>query len=211
MLTRAVAARALLPSFTCLAVLVSVMAAAQTPTTSELRPPTAVTATDQAERSRALFNEAAKVITHPRCMNCHPATERPLQGDDKRPHMPPVVRGEGGHGAAGAPCATCHTDTNVTLRERASYRSIPGNPRWHLAPAEMAWEGKSLGEICRQIKDPARNGGRDLKLLHEHMAEDDLVGWGWDPGAGRQPAPGNQKIFGDLIQAWIDTGAECPG
>ena len=30
---------------------------------------------DQAERSRALFNEIAKVITHPRCMNCHPAAD----------------------------------------------------------------------------------------------------------------------------------------
>jgi hypothetical protein len=41
----------------------------------------------------------------------------------------------------------------------------------------MAWEGKTPGEICRQIKDPARNGGRDLALLHEHVAKDDLVGW----------------------------------
>ena len=78
---------------------------------------------------------------------------------------------------------TCHTQRNFTLMERATYRSIPGHPRWMVAPIEMAWEGKSIGEICRQIKDPARNGGRDLALLHEHLAHDDLVAWGWQPGA----------------------------
>jgi hypothetical protein len=74
----------------------------------------------------------------------------------------------------------------------------------------MAWQGKSIGDICRQIKDPSRNGGRDLKLLHEHMAADDLVAWGWQPGEGRNPAPGTQELFGKLIQAWIDNGAQCP-
>jgi hypothetical protein len=69
------------------------------------------------------------------------------------------------------------------------------------APIEMAWEGKSIGEICRQIKDPNRNGGRDLSLLHEHLAHDDLVAWGWQPGAGRDPAPGSQALLGELIQA----------
>jgi hypothetical protein len=42
------------------------------------------------------------------------------------------------------------------------------------------------------------------------MAHDELVAWGWNPGAGRQPAPGNQKQFGEIIKAWIDAGAECP-
>jgi len=74
----------------------------------------------------------------------------------------------------------------------------------------MAWEGKSLGEICRQLKDKERNGGRDLALLQEHLAKDDLVAWGWDPGLGREPAPGSQEGVGQLTQAWIDTGAECP-
>jgi hypothetical protein len=42
------------------------------------------------------------------------------------------------------------------------------------------------------------------------MAEDSLVGWGWLPGTGRQPAPGTQKEFGELIKAWVETGAACP-
>jgi hypothetical protein len=88
--------------------------------------------------------------------------------------------------------------------------SIPGHPRWGLAPIEMASQGKTPGEICRQLKDPRRNGGRSLELLHEHAANDDLVAWGWHPGAGREPAPGTQELFGRLVQAWIDIGAECP-
>jgi len=92
----------------------------------------------------------------------------------------------------------------------ASFQSVPGHPRWALAPLSMAWEGKSLGEICRQIKDKDRNGGRDLALLHEHIAKDDLVAWGWNPGADREPAPGSQDIAGQLTKAWIDSGAECP-
>jgi hypothetical protein len=148
----------------------------------------------------------------PRCMNCHPAGDRPLQGNDQHLHQPPVARGPAGNGAPGNTCAGCHTENNFTLPLPAvNYASIPGHPRWGLAPREMAWEGKTVGQICEQLKDPARNGGRTLSLLHEHVASDDLVATGWNPGTGRDPAPGSQKILGDLIQAWIDTGAHCPG
>jgi hypothetical protein len=166
---------------------------------------------DRAARSRALFNEAAKVITSPRCMNCHPANDQPHQGDDRHVHQPLALRGEANNGVPGQHCTACHTDNNFPLSVgAASYQSIPGHPRWSLAPIEMACEGKSLGEICRQIKDPTRNGGRGLALLHEHMVKDDLVAWAWRPGAGRQAAPGSQEQFGSIVQAWIDTGAECP-
>ena len=97
------------------------------------------------------------------------------------------------------------------MGDNASYRSIPGHPRWGLAPIEMAWEGKSPGEICAQLKDRNRNGGRDLVLLHEHLAKDDLIAWGWNPGLGRQPVPGTQARLGELIQAWIDTRGKQAG
>jgi hypothetical protein len=42
------------------------------------------------------------------------------------------------------------------------------------------------------------------------MAEDSLVGWGWNPGTGREPAPGTQKEFGALAKAWVESGAACP-
>jgi hypothetical protein len=165
---------------------------------------------DKNARSRALFEEAAKVMTSPRCVNCHPAGDHPLQGDDEHPHNPIVFRGDADDGVPGLHCAACHTDRNVNVTGASTYDSIPGSTRWSLAPKQMAWQGKSVSEICQQVKDPQRNGGRDLKLLHEHMATDDVVAHGWDPGAGRVPAPGTQKAFGDLIQAWIDTGAVCP-
>lgn len=160
---------------------------------------------DNHERAVALFQEAGKVIQSPRCMNCHPATERPTQTDRMLPHQPLVVRGEGGMGAPGGlVCSTCHHEANFDPA------GVPGNPKWSLAPAEMAWQGKTLGQICVQIKDKERKGGRAMAALVKHMAEDDLVGWGWHPGAGRTPAPGTQKQFGDLIKAWADAGASCP-
>jgi hypothetical protein len=166
---------------------------------------------DKTARSVALFEEAGKVIQHPRCINCHPAGDRPLQGMTMHPHQPPVSRGEAGMGMPGMMCTTCHGAENVKIVGQAdTIRSIPGNPAWHLAPIEMAWEGKSLGEICEQIKDPARNGGKDLAGIVEHMAEDDLVGWGWAPGEGREPVPGTQQAFGELIAYWVETGAACP-
>ena len=160
------------------------------------------------ERSAAIFTEMGKVLLHPRCVNCHPRTDRPLQGDAMLPHNPPVVRGKDGHGAVGMECATCHGPANVTFANGKD--SIPGHPEWHLAPIEMAWEGKTLGQICQQIKDKRRNGGKTLAEIHEHNAHDTLVGWGWNPGIGRDPVPGTQAEFGALTKAWIDTGAVCP-
>jgi hypothetical protein len=157
-----------------------------------------------AQRSAALFVELGKVLTHPRCVNCHPAGDRPHQGDVSRPHQPPVERGGDGFGLAAMRCPMCH--------QRANFEPgrVPGNPFWHLAPREMAWEGKTLGEICAQIKDPARNGGRSLNAIVEHIASDSLVGWAWVPGSGRRPAPGTQKEAGALAAAWAETGAACP-
>lgn len=160
---------------------------------------------DGKQRAVALFAEAGKVIQSPRCLNCHPATERPTQTNSLRPHQPPVVRGVAGMGPPGGlACDTCHHDANFDAAR------VPGHPQWHLAPAEMAWQGRTLGQICAQVKDPARNGGKDLPALVRHMAEDSLVGWGWSPGADRTPAPGTQKAFGALIKAWVDAGAACP-
>lgn len=166
---------------------------------------------DPSARSVALFEEAGKVILHPRCVNCHPAGDRPLQGMDMQKHQPPVFRGESDIGMPGMMCGTCHGADNVEIvGQAADVKSIPGHPLWHVAPIEMAWEGKTLGEICVQIKDPERNGGKSLDEIVVHMAEDSLVGWGWRPGAGREPVPGTQEVFGELIRRWVADGAVCP-
>jgi hypothetical protein len=159
---------------------------------------------DEAARSRALFEEAGKVIQSSRCQNCHPVGQRPTQGDDMHPHLPLVVRGLDDQGAIAMRCITCHQTANFQPA------GVPGAPKWHIAPVAMAWQGKSLGAICEQIKDPARNGKRSLAQIHDHMAHDELVGWGWHPGGTRMSAPGTQAQFGELIDAWIKTGAACP-
>jgi hypothetical protein len=159
---------------------------------------------DTAKRSAALFAELGKVLIHPRCVNCHPAGDRPHQGDTSRLHQPPVARGADGFGLAAMRCPICHQQENFDPGR------VPGNPIWHLAPREMAWEGKTLGQICAQIKDPARNGGRSLEALVDHIGSDHLVGWAWAPGFGRRPAPGTQKEAGALVAAWVKTGAVCP-
>ena len=159
---------------------------------------------DPTARSAAIFTELGKVLTHPRCVNCHPAGDRPRQADVSRPHQPPVWRGADGYGLPAMHCPICHTRANFDPA------GVPGNAIWHLAPREMAWEGKTLGEICAQIKDPARNGNRSPHDLIEHIGDDHLVGWAWAPGYGRRPVPGTQKQARALVEAWVNTGAACP-
>lgn len=159
---------------------------------------------DRKARSRALFTEVARVLTHPRCINCHPNGDTPHQRSTMELHEPPVVRGPQDRGVAGMECSSCHQDHNVPLTH------VPGAPKWQLAPLEMAWVGKSIHYICNQVQDPKRNGGKTLAQLVEHNGHDPLVAWGWAPGADREPAPGTQAQFGALTAAWVETGAECP-
>jgi mono/diheme cytochrome c family protein len=158
---------------------------------------------DPAVRSRELFAKMAKVLMHPRCVNCHTPDESPRQGDLHVLHDPPVVRGPANR-VVGMQCTTCHQQRNAELAR------IPGAPDWHLAPVEMVWLDRTAAQICEQLKDPARNGGRTLAQIQDHLAHDPLVGWGWHPGAGREPAPGTQAELGMITQQWIATGAACP-
>ena len=159
---------------------------------------------DRAERSRQLFLEASRVMLHPRCANCHPKGDSPFQRIGMELHDPPVTRGPADEGVVGMECTTCHQDRNQALTR------VPGAPKWHLAPLEMAWVGKTPGALCEQVKDPARNGGKTVAQIVEHSAHDELVAWGWNPGADREPAPGTQQQFGALMAAWAANGAQCP-
>jgi hypothetical protein len=156
------------------------------------------------DRSRALFLEAARVMLHPRCVNCHPAGDSPAQGERSEKHDPPVARGPSDHGVVGLECGSCHQDKNLELAR------VPGAPDWHLAPKAMAWASRSPSDICEQIKDPARNGQKTLTQIVDHAAHDPLVAWGWNPGHGRAAAPGTQAAFGELMAAWVKSGAACP-
>lgn len=150
------------------------------------------------------------VFQHPRCQNCHPADDTPLQGDLGAPHNQEVQRGADGFGMAGARCTTCHGPAN----KPPSYgeHQPPGNIKgWHMPPPEMkmVFVGMSSNALCEQTKDPARNGGKDMKALREHM-DDPLVLWGWDPGVGRQPVPVPHPEFVRAFEAWAAAGAPCP-
>ena len=159
---------------------------------------------DPASRSRQLFGQMAKVLMHPRCVNCHPADDTPRQGNDHGIHDPPVLRGASDRGVVGMQCTTCHQERNAELAR------IPGAPGWHLAPVQMAWLGKSAAQICEQLKDPARNGGRSLAQIQDHLAHDPLVGWGWNPGGKRTLPPLTRDKTVAAMQTWIDSGGACP-
>jgi len=181
---------------------------ADTPSAPLQSPRAFASIADEKARSAAFFTEAGKVLQHPRCLNCHPVTREPTQGDDLHPHVPKLQVGDN-HGTKALPCTSCHGPSNTdTMGGRV--KSIPGASPWALAPASMAWQTLTLGQICAQLKDPARNGNRSLEQIHEHLAKDHLVGWAWHPGEGRAPAPGTQLVFGELVRAWIDSGAHCP-
>ncbi len=150
------------------------------------------------------FEPVAQVLMHPRCINCH-QVEAPRQGDLRLRHTQGVLRGPDGRGAPGMTCVACHQDANM-----ADGR-VPGAPKWHLAPLSMNWEGLGKGAICRQLKDPARNGGkRGAQAVVEHMKADPLVLWAWEPGAARTRPPMSHADFVAALQAWARDGMPCP-
>jgi hypothetical protein len=157
--------------------------------------------------SQAAFLQVYKVLTSPRCQNCHPAGDAPLQGDDSHVHLQNVRRGTDGHGVTAMRCSTCHQDRNLP-----GAHLPPGNPKWSLPPAEhkMVFVGRAPGALCKQLKDPKQNGGRTLEALFDHVAHDDLVGWGWNPGDGRTLPPLSREDTAAAMRAWIDGGAACP-
>jgi hypothetical protein len=158
------------------------------------------------EEGRETFRQMATVLQHPRCMNCHPRTDFPRQGDDRHRHTMNVTRGPADRGAPGLHCSACHQSTN----QPAS--GVPGAPDWHLAPLRMAWDGLSAGELCRALLDPARGGMRPNQfILHFQTG---LVRWAWSPGAGalgemRAAPPITYEKFMTLTREWVDHGTPC--
>lgn len=169
------------------------------PRTAALKP--------DAAASRAAFLQVHKVLTSPRCQNCHPAGDAPLQGDDSHVHLQYVKRGPDGHGVYGMRCDTCHQDVNVPGEHMP-----PGNPKWSLPTPQhkMVFVGRTPAQLCAQLKDPAQNGNRTLVQIYEHISADDLVGWAWNPGDGRSLPPLTRPETSAQLKIWIDGGAACP-
>lgn len=157
--------------------------------------------------AQADFLRAWTVFNSPRCRNCHLAGDAPLQGDDSHVHIQDVQRGPDGHGHYGMKCNTCHQIANIP-----GDNMPPGNPKWGLPPANMKMVivGETPGQFCRQLKDPAQNGGRTLAQIITHVSSDDLVGWAWNPGDGRTPPPLTRPEFANAVREWVKNGAACP-
>ena len=162
------------------------------------------------EQGLVAFETVRAVFQHPRCQNCHPDGDAPLQGDEGRIHNQNVLRGPAGFGMAGMECSTCHGPANPP--SNYGEHVPPGNVKgWHMPPPEMklVFVGLSPGALCTQIKDPARNGGKDMAALRVHL-DDPLVLWGWDPGFGRAPVSTPRDQFLAAWDTWANAGAPCP-
>jgi hypothetical protein len=150
------------------------------------------------------FDDVARVLLHPRCVNCHPAGEAPLQTDASRPHHQHVTRRIE---ALGTHCTACHRPNapqGVGLP--------PSAAEWKMPSAELplVFEGRSPAQLCDQLKDPARNGGLSPEALREHMAHDPRVVWSFSPGPGRTPPPLTHPRFLEAFEAWLQQGQPCP-
>ena len=162
------------------------------------------------EKAKAAFKEAASVFFSARCANCHPASDTPTQGDAMEPHTMGVTRGKDGHGVYGQKCTTCHQNENL-----AGAHMPPGTSKdWHMPPADqkMVFQGLTVGQLCRNFKDPSKNGGhKTLASAMEHVQRrDPLVVWAWDPGNGRTVPPMGLEPFLAKVQEWVDNGGACP-
>lgn len=152
------------------------------------------------------FTAVYKVLMSPRCMNCHPSGDIPLQGDDSHLHTMFPKRGLEGKGVLAMKCANCHQPTNTP-----GVHTPPGNPNWHLPPADMkmVFQGKTPRQLAQQLIDPKRNGHKNMQKLVEH-ADDGLVLSGWNPGEGRTLPPMSHAAFKKAWLTWLSTGAYAP-
>ena len=150
------------------------------------------------------YDTVMTVLSSPRCSNCHPTDHRPRQRDEQIVHLFNVQRGEDNHGGPVQTCETCHHEENNR------YSNVPGAPHWGLAPHTMGWHGLSHAEIAQALIDPAMNGERSFEDLIDHMSEDALVLWAWDPGEGRTPPPVPHDEFIEALEVWLAAGAPIP-
>ncbi len=152
------------------------------------------------------FAKVYSVLMSPRCVNCHPIGNIPLQGDDSHLHTMAPKRGVDGKGLYAMKCANCHQ-----LENTPGLHKPPGSPNWHLPPAnmKMVFEGKSAHELAKQLIDLSKNGNKDFKKLIAH-ADDELVLASWKPAQGHKLPPISHKEFKEAWITWLETGAYAP-
>ena len=77
---------------------------------------------DSVESVKA-FMEVYKVLMSPRCMNCHPAGDVPLQGDDSHIHNMLPQRGKDGKGIYTMKCSNLSSTNEFSWTEYATRSS----------------------------------------------------------------------------------------
>lgn len=152
------------------------------------------------------FADVYKVLLSPRCMNCHPSGDVPLQGDDSHLHSMLPQRGKDGKGVYAMKCTNCHQPTNLDGAAKP-----PGAANWHLPPSnmKMVFQGRTANQLAKQLVNPKTNGNKTLQQLKAH-ADDGLVLAGWKMGEGRTPPPLTHAEFKRAWITWIDKGAYAP-
>jgi hypothetical protein len=152
------------------------------------------------------FEQVYRVLMSPRCMNCHPSGDVPLQGDDSHLHAMLPKRGADGKGLNAMKCGNCHQPTNTP-----GLNTPPGDPNWHLPPAnmKMVFQGKTPAQLAKQLVNPKTNGNKNMQQLIAH-ADDGLVLAGWNPGEGRTKPPLSHAEFKKAWIEWIKNGAIAP-
>ncbi|WP_342077908.1 hypothetical protein [Yoonia sp. SS1-5] len=160
----------------------------------------------------AAFDRVYEVTSHPRCANCHVgASDRPMWSgpsyDRTRPHGMNVQAGESRIGAETMLCSTCHAYREGLNDVPHAAPQVAMN--WQLAPIEADWFGRTSDEICTQLRDPQRNGGRTMVELAEHLNHDLILHWAWNPGGGREPAPYSLQQHVDDLLIWGVAGFPC--
>jgi len=169
------------------------------------------------EDGLAAWDRVHAVVSHPRCANCHVGADNiPMWSGPEYPQTGPhgmnIDAGDSRIGAETLPCATCHVTSSAPAN--GSNDAPAAMIDWQLAPVDMIWFGQSSAQICAQMSDPARNGGRDWIQLAEHLRDDaahgGFVAWGFAPGGARQPAPGDLQSHIDDVLKWGAAGQPCP-
>ncbi len=163
----------------------------------------------EATNTDTSFDKMMRVLTHERCVNCHPNDNIPKQGDNSHPHYFGMARGKTNMGFDATKCNTCHQSEND------AYSGVPGAPEWSLAPAAMYWEGLTRIEIAESILDPKRNGGRTSEETMHHLTEHELVLWAWDPGVDangvlREKPPVSKEDYIKAVKQWFAEGHRIP-
>jgi len=162
----------------------------------------------------AAWQKVYSVLTSPRCINCHTATNYPQQADDRHRHFANVIRGPEGKGVPGLNCISCHQSAN------ADSTGVPGGNNWHLAPLSMRWQDAndrplSSAVVCRAVTNRSKNNNLGGPALLKHHEEEPLVLWAWNPGrrpdgSMRTLPPLSHAEFVAATRTWVEAGTPCP-